>query len=305
VLTVCLPSPEMVALFGPVPEGVRLVAWDMQSDAAHPASIDAVLVPPYFFADDGFARIRALPNLKLVQLPSAGYEHAVPRLTPGVPVANGRGVHDAETAELAIGLILASLRGIDDAVRDRADGNWNPVLRSSLADRRVLLLGYGSIGKNLADRLDLFEVDLTVVARTARTEGGREVHAFAELAELAPAAEVVIAIVPLTDETRRLVGAEFLAALPDGALVVNVARGGVVDTDALVAELGSGRLHAALDVTDPEPLPTGHPLWSTPNTIITPHVGGFTTATDRRVIALMRRQVEALLAGRELENVVA
>jgi phosphoglycerate dehydrogenase-like enzyme len=305
VLTVSLPSPEMVALFGPAPEGVRLLAWDMTTDAAEPGDINAVLVPPYFFADEGFARIRALSNLQLVQLPSAGFEHALPRLTPGVAVANGRGVHDAETAELALGLTLASLRGIDDAVRDRATETWNPVLRRSLADRRVLLIGYGSVGKALATRLDAFEVELTVVARTARTEDGREVHAFSELVSLAATADVVIAIVPLSDETRHLLGAELLAALPDDALVVNVARGGIVDTDALVAELTAGRLHAALDVTDPEPLPAGHPLWSTPNTIVTPHVGGFTTATDPRVIALMRRQVDALLAGRELENVVA
>ncbi|CAN5151046.1 2-hydroxyacid dehydrogenase [soil metagenome] len=304
MLTVTLPSPEMVALFGPVPQGVNVIAWDVSTDAASPADIDAVLVPPYFFADGGFARIRALPNLRLVQLPSAGYEHALPRLTPGVPVANGRGVHDGETAELAIGLALASLRGIDDAVRDRTDHAWNPILRPSLADRRVLLIGYGSIGKALATRLDTFEVDLTVVARTARTEGDRVVHAFTELAALAANADLVIAIVPLTDETRHLLDAALLAALPDGALVVNVARGGIVDTDALVAELASGRLHAALDVTDPEPLPTGHPLWSTPNTILTPHVGGYTTATDARIIALMRRQVDALLWGNELENVV-
>ena len=303
MLTVTLPTVEQCEQFGPVPEGVRLVAWDVTTDAASPADIDAVLVPPYFFS--GFELLHKLPNLRFVQLPSAGVEHALPHLPAQAVVANGRGIHDDETAELAIGLALASLRGIDDAVRDREVQRWESVLRPSLADRKVLLVGFGSIGHEIAARLETFKVDLTVVARTARSEDGRDVHGFDGLPALLPSAEVVILIVPLTDETRGLVDAAFLAALPDGALLVNVARGGVVDTDALVAELSSGRISAALDVTDPEPLPAGHPLWSVPNLILTPHVGGFTTATDPRVLALMRRQVAALANGEEPENLVA
>jgi phosphoglycerate dehydrogenase-like enzyme len=262
-----------------------------------------VLVPPYFFS--GFEYLHKLPNLRFVQLPSAGVEHALPKLPPQAVVANGRGIHDDETAELAIGLALASLRGIDDAARDMGRQHWKAVMRPSLADRRVLLVGYGSIGHEIAARLDTFKVELTVVARSARSEDGRNVHGFDELPELLPHAEVVILIVPLTAETRQLVDAPFLAALPDGALLVNVARGGVVDTDALVAELATGRISAALDVTDPEPLPGGHPLWSAPNLLLTPHVGGFTTATHPRVMALMRRQVAALASGKDPENLVA
>jgi phosphoglycerate dehydrogenase-like enzyme len=299
VITVTLPTAEDCAAFGPVPDGVRLVPWDLSGEPDSPDDIAGVLIPPYFFDRDGFARLHKLPNLRLVQLPSAGVEHAMKYL-PDVEVANGRGVHDDETAELAIGLTIASLRGIDVAVRDKELERWTVVTRPSLADRRVLLIGHGSIGAEIAARLATFKVDLTIVARTARAG----VHGFDELPALLPAAEVVILILPLTDETREMVNADFLAALPDGALVVNVARGRIVDTDALLAELTSRRLFAALDVTHPEPLPTGHPLWRAPNLIITPHVGGNTTATSPRVLALMRRQVTALAAGEPRENVV-
>jgi phosphoglycerate dehydrogenase-like enzyme len=306
VLTVTLPTPELLDGFGPVPDGIRLELWDVASEPADPESIDVVVIPHYFVEASGFRRLADLPNLRLVQLPSAGYEHALPHISSAVTVANGRGIHDDETAELALGLTLASLRGIATAIRDSAaDPRWHglPML-PSLAERRVLLVGYGSVGKAIATRLDAFKAKITVVATSARDEDGRHVHGFDELPELAPVADVVILIVPLTDATSHLVDAGFLAALPDGALLVNVARGGVVDTDALVAELSSGRISAALDVTDPEPLPAGHPLWSTPNTIITPHVGGNTTLSDVRTLELVRRQVAALAAGEPIENVV-
>ncbi|MDM4763289.1 2-hydroxyacid dehydrogenase [Galbitalea sp. SE-J8] len=305
MLTVTLPTPDLIADFGPVPEGVRLVEWDVQSPPPEPETIDVVLIPHFVVRRDVFRRLQDLPRLSLVQLPSAGFDHAVPHIPARVAVANGRGVHDDETAELALGLTLASLRGIDTAVRDAAVEHWPAAtLRPSLADRRVLLVGYGSIGTEIAARLAAFKTHLTIVARTARDEHGVRVHGFDELPGLARDAEVVILIVPLTDETRGLVDAAFLAALPDGALVVNVARGGVIDTDALVAELATGRIAAALDVTRPEPLPAGHPLWRTPNTIITPHLGGNTTLTPTRTLELMRRQVAHLVAGEPVENVV-
>jgi phosphoglycerate dehydrogenase-like enzyme len=189
----------------------------------------------------------------------------------------------------------------------QSSSSWAmPRIWDALADKRVLVVGYGQIGQAIVRRVLPFEVEVTVVA--SRRRGGDElvdvVHGIDELSELAPAADVLVLIVPLTDATRRLVDADLLARLPDGALVVNVARGGVVDTDALVAECATGRLRAALDVTDPEPLPDGHPLWSTPGVLITPHVGGATTAMAPRAVALLRRQVEALRDGRPLDNVV-
>lgn len=291
----------------PLPEGVRVVRWDLRAPLTDvdPATVDVVVVPHYMTRPERLALLRDLPNLRVVQLPSAGYEHAVPYLPPGVTLCNGRGVHDAGTAELAVALTLASQRGIDQAVRDQAEHRWAPVFRSSLADRRVLVLGHGSVGRAIVRRLEAFEVDVVAVASRAREQDGRRVHGIDELGALLPGVDAVIVIVPLTDATHHLVDAAFLAALPDGALLVNVARGKVVDTDALVAELASGRLRAALDVTDPEPLPADHPLWDAPHLVLTPHVGGYTNATGPRFADLLRRQVTALHAGLEPLNVVA
>lgn len=297
---------------GGVPDGARLFLWDVaaplveQADAVgvRPEEVDVVVVPHYGATRTLLQRVDALPNLSVVQLPSAGYEHALPHLRGDLTVCNGRGVHDAGTAELAVGLALAAQRGIDDAVRDAASGTWAPRLRSSLADRRVLVLGFGAIGAAVARRLEAFEAEVVAVASTAREEAGRRVHGVAELPDLLPTVDVVVVTLPLTDATEHLVDAAFLAALPDGALLVNVGRGRVVDTQALLAELESGRLRAALDVTDPEPLPSDHPLWRAPGTIITPHVGGYTGATTPRLADLLRHQLVELVAGRAPLNVV-
>jgi phosphoglycerate dehydrogenase-like enzyme len=171
----------------------------------------------------------------------------------------------------------------------------------------VLVVGYGRIGRAIARRFAPFEVTLTAVASRARAgdELVPHVHGIDELPDLLPDHDVVVVIVPLTDSTRGLVDASLLGGMPDGALLVNVARGPVVDTDALVAECAAGRLRAALDVTDPEPLPEDHPLWTAPGVLITPHVGGATDAMRPRAMALVRRQVEALLAGERVDNAVA
>ena len=289
-----------------VPDGVRLVVWDLASDLAPEVAraVDVVVVPHYV-RRGVLRRLRDLPRLAVVQIPSAGFEHVLPHLPPGVLLCNGRGVHDDETAELALALTLASLRGLDDCLRQQDRREWTPRTRPSLADRRVLVVGYGAIGAAVSRRLEAFAVDVVRVASTARDEDGVHVHAVAELPDLLPGADVVILTVPLTDRTQGLVDADFLARMPDGALLVNVARGKVVDTGALLAELTSGRLRAALDVTDPEPLPADHPLWSAPGLILTPHEGGNTTATPRRMRALVQAQLDRLAAGQEPANVVA
>lgn len=295
-----------------VPDGARVVLWDVAAPlgeqagtvGVRPEDVDVVVVPNYGASRTLLGRLESVPNLSVVQLPSAGFEHALPHIRPEVTVCNGRGVHDAGTAELAVGLALASQRGIDDAVRDAVDGRWAPRLRSSLADRRVLVLGYGAIGTAVARRLRAFETEVVPVASAPRDEDGEHVHGVGELPALLPSVDVVIVTLPLTQATEHLVDERFLAALPDGALLVNVGRGGVVDTAALVAELESGRLRAALDVTDPEPLPPEHPLWRAPGVIVTPHVGGYTDATTPRLAALLRRQLVELVAGRVPVNVV-
>jgi phosphoglycerate dehydrogenase-like enzyme len=247
---------------------------------------------------DGF--VAALPRLQLVQLLSAGAERFAGRLPEGVLLCNARGAHTPSTAEWAVTATLAAQRGIPFFVREQDAGRWSSATFASLVGARVLVVGAGDIGTTIGRMLAGFDVELTYVARTAR-DG---VRSTAELPQLLPHADVVIVIVPVTPETTGMVDAAFLAAMPDGALLVNAARGVVVDTGALLAELTAGRLRAALDVTDPEPLPEGHPLWSAPGLLLTPHVGGAVPDTNARAAAAVTDQLTRVLAGEPLVNVV-
>lgn len=260
----------------------------------------AFYVPPYDFSPEDSEILARMTSLRVVQTQTAGVEHVRPHVPDGVTLCNGRGIHDASTAELAMTLVLASLRGIPGFVRAQDEHVWAPAVRPSLADSTVLIVGYGAIGEALERRLSGFEVDVVRVARTAR-EG---VHGYGDLPGLLPSADVVVLIVPLTDETRGMVNADFLDRMRDGVLLVNVARGGVVDTTALVAELRRGRLAAALDVSDPEPLPPDHPLWECPNLLVSPHVGGASTAMEPRAYRLIRDQLVRFVAGEPLRNVM-
>jgi phosphoglycerate dehydrogenase-like enzyme len=264
-----------------------------------------VYVVPYPFKNSRPELMARMPNLKVVQTLTAGVEHVRTFVPPGITLCNAKGVHDASTAELAVALMLSSLRALPKYIRDAEHGVWDPThahggVDESLADKTVLIVGYGSVGAAIERRLAGFEVDVLRVARTAR-DG---VSGFDELAGLLPAADVVVLVVPATAETRQLANAEFLARMKDGALLVNVARGVVADTDALLAETASGRLRAALDVTDPEPLPSDHPLWKSPNVLITPHVGGASTAFLPRALKLIREQLRRYAAGEPLLNVI-
>jgi phosphoglycerate dehydrogenase-like enzyme len=251
------------------------------------------------------ARVGEMSSLKAVQLLSAGYDTYLPYLPEGVTLCNAAGVHDASTAELAVSLALASNRHLDVYARNMPSGAWGNDFSTSLADRRVLIVGYGRIGAAIEQRLAGFEVaSVTRVARRART-GDVPVHPIDELPALLPEADVVFLITPLTPETEHLIGADELAALPDGALLVNAARGKVVDTEALAAATATGRIRAALDVTDPEPLPPEHPLWRTPGVLISPHVGGQSTAFYPRMQRLVREQLARFASGEPLVNVVA
>ena len=290
---------------GGVPDGVELVEWDLAGPPPGAASgrrID-VVVPPYMGASGRLGALEGL-DVGLVQSQSIGYDDVAAALPPGHVFANAASVHETSTAELAVGLAIAAQRGLPDFVRAATEGRWAPARHASLADRRVLLVGYGGVGRAIEARLAPFEVELTRVASRARDDEVGRVHGIDELPALLPRAEIVIVVVPLTDATARLVDAEFLAALPDGALVVNVARGPVADTDAILAEASSGRLRFALDVTDPEPLPDGHPLLALPNVLISPHVGGATTAMMPRMARLLRDQIERMRRGEEPRNVV-
>jgi len=305
-LVVSVPDPEFVDALADL-EGVDAVVWDMEQPHPRRSEIRLAVVP--YMTQVNLAGVTpGLDALEVVQLQSAGYEQYVADLPDGVNLCNAAGVHDASTAELALTLTLSSIRGIPDFVVSQRRSHWEPLrLRSALADSRVLVVGYGQIGRAVARRFAPFEVALTAVASRARSgdELVPHVHGIDDLPDLLPEHDVVVVIVPLTDATRGLFDATMLGRMPDGALLVNVARGPVVDTEALVAECASGRLRAALDVTDPEPLPEGHPLWTTPGVLITPHVGGATRAMRPRALALVRRQVQTMLSGEPVDNVVA
>jgi phosphoglycerate dehydrogenase-like enzyme len=270
--------------------------------APAPATIGEVefYVLPYSFTDEPMRLMRDMPRLRVTQTLTAGYEHVLPYLPDGVRLCNAGGVHDTSTAELALTLILASLRGIPDFVRGQDRGEWRHGRHDSLADRTVLILGYGGIGAAIERRLAGFETTVLRVARRARDD----VHPVEQLPDLLPRADVVVVCVPLNDETRGLVDAGFLERMRDGALLVNVSRGGVVRTDALLAELNAGRLRAGLDVTDPEPLPADHPLWTAPGLLLSPHVGGNTTAFLPRAQRLIVEQLTRYAAGEPLASVV-
>lgn len=298
---VTVPDERWLGLWPDGGAPVRSTCWDLTGPV--PPEVRFVVLP-YRGDGRGLPRLAEVGSLQVVQTLTAGYEHVVDHLPEGATLCTAAGVHDASTAELAVGLTIAALRGIGDFARAATTGTWLVGFRPSLADRRVLLVGAGQVGAAIAARLAPFEVELTRVASRAREDAAGRVHGIAEVTDLLPRHDVVILAVPLTASTRGLVDARFLAAMPDGALLVNVARGPVVVTEALLAEV-TGRLLAALDVTDPEPLPPDHPLWAAPGVLISPHVGGNSSAFVPRGRGLLRDQFARFAAGRPLRNIVA
>lgn len=305
VRTVTFPDRDLLAKLQPLPAGIEAAVWDLKADpdGVDLADIDAVVLP-YIDASAVLGSLAKAPNLKFVQTQSTGFDGVREAAGPTAAVSSASGVHAAATAELAIGLIIAKLRGIDDAVRNQQTGSWLPQRRSSLADRRVLLVGVGGIGHEIAKRLAPFEVEVTRVGSSARQDSDGPIHASSELGELAKTHDVLVAVTPLNENTHKLIDAAVLAALPDGALVVNVGRGPVVDTAALTVEVLSGRLHCALDVIDPEPLPSDHLLWTSPNALITPHIGGNASAFEPRIVKFLSAQLTALASGNRPKNLV-
>ena len=257
-------------------------------------------MPAYMGGRAALELTKQMPNLKYLQMPNAGYDDAMEFVRPGMTLCNGRSIHDDSTAELAVGLTIASLRGFPEFVRNQDKGKWVHTREKSINDRKVGIIGFGSIGSTVARMLSGFSVEIMPF-----TQSGRDnTTPIAELDKHLPSLDVVILILPLTKESKHLFDARRLALMKDGALLVNVARGPIVDTDALVKELNSGRITAALDVTDPEPLPEGHALWSAKGVLISPHVGGNTTAFEPRARRLIKSQLELLAAGKPLNNII-
>ena len=302
--TITFPTEELADSQRPAPVGTRFHVADIRSaDWAHVAGETDMIVLPYMAPASALKALKG-SRVSVVQSQMVGFDGIADMLPPGVTYCNAGGVHEAATGELTLALILASLRGIPAAARAQTTGTWNHEQHPGLADKRVLVLGVGGVGREICRRLEPFEVEITRVARTMRVDQFGEVAAISDLDTLLPQADVVVLAVLLSEETRGMVDASFLSMMKDDALLVNVARGPVVNTADLVAELATGRIMAALDVTDPEPLPADHPLWSSPRTLITPHLGGDTGAFKPRVDRLLRQQIERAVRGEELLNVI-
>ncbi len=298
-MEVWLPDNPARASLGKLPEAVEINL--IPRDRALPQEIEKVefLVPPY-----GSRRvIEALPRftaLRVLQVNSAGVDWIAPSVPEGAALCSARGTRDAPVAEWVVGTILDSYKGLARFRRQQEQARWNPLMPRELAGSKALIVGYGSIGRAVEDRLRPFGVEVTGVASRQRGD----THGVDAIDELLPRADIVIVLLPGTPETAGLIDKQRLARLKTGALLVNAGRGAVIDTDALCDELESGRLEAALDVTDPEPLPPESPLWRLPNVLVTPHVAGDSPAADQRVYELVGDQIRRHLKGDPLLNVV-
>lgn len=302
-LLVLVPDPTGEQMLDDL-DGVRAVRYDESGgpDTLPAEAADAqVFVPGFLAAADALTMLERCPKVRLVQLLSAGAERWVDRLPEGVGLSDCQGAHGGVTAEWVLAGLLAVLRDLPRCVRDQDREHWDQRLTDTLRGQRVLLVGTGDLGEQTARRLEPFDVaEITRVGRRAR-DG---IHATSELPDLLPHHDVVVLLVPLTDETRGMVDAAFLSAMRDGAVLVNAARGPIVDTDALLAELTAQRLRAVIDVVDPEPLPPGHALWSAPDLLITPHIGGSVPGHLDRAYRVVRTQLEAVVRGEDPPNLV-
>lgn len=296
---VCIPWSEPEVVASVIPAGVDWVTYDGTGEVPRSDEVD-FFVPPYMGADHTLQVMEHMSSLKAVQTLTAGVDNVWAHLPSGVTLCNAKGVHDASTAELAVGLTIASLRKFPEFVRAQETGDWLYGRYDALADKTVLIVGFGSVGEALEQRLIPFEVTIVKVALTARAG----VSGFESLAQLLPQADVVILTTPLTEQTRGLVNGDFIESMKPGALLVNVARGPVVNTEDLLAAVKTGRIKAALDVTDPEPLPADHELWRTPGVFISPHVGGNTTAFLPRAYRLVHAQLLRYVADEPLHNIM-
>lgn len=292
---------DLIAEIVDATDGLQAVPFDPADPMPSAEALEAeAIVTETDHASTIIQLLGRLPKLGLVQTQSAGFDLWAAHLPEGVKLSNARGAHGRATAELAIAMLLSIFRELKEFAEDQAIQDWATRTTDSLFEKRVLILGAGDLAQHLQAMLAPFGAESTLVGRTAR-DG---VVTLETARELLPDTDAVIAVMPLSDATRHVIDAPFLAALPDGAVVVNAGRGGLVDTDALVAELQAGRLRAALDVTDPEPLPADHPLWSAPGLLLTPHVGGDTLGFEERAARIAARSIAQFAAGEPVENLV-
>ncbi|MBB5958427.1 phosphoglycerate dehydrogenase-like enzyme [Saccharothrix tamanrassetensis] len=283
--------------------GVEIITYD--PNEARPSDLQRaaeVLIPPYRSSHRPIQLLAQLPKLRMVQLLTAGVDEWLEHVPVHVALASARGAHAGPVSEWVLSAILAQLRQWPTLVRFQDSETWahRRFDAETLAGKRALIIGAGSIGMSVARRLAAFDATSTLVASSARAG----IHGSAELPNLIGGHSVVVITAPLNRDTYRLVDGNFLAAMDDGALLINAARGQIVDTDALVAELTSGRLRAALDVTDPEPLPPGHPLWARPGVIISPHSARTVPGTNRLCYEVAAKQIRSFADGHVPDNAV-
>jgi phosphoglycerate dehydrogenase-like enzyme len=285
---------------GELPANVEVVLLPRESGQLPDLSRVEFLVPADWARQVVLAELGAMARLRVVQTLSAGVDWLRGRVPEGVVVCNARGVYDGPVAEWVVGAILAMQRDLLTTRDAQLAADWRPFVADELAGLRAVILGYGSIGSAVAERLRPFGVEVVGVARTRR-EGALGLD---DLDLALPTADILIDLLPLAVETTGLLDARRLGLLPPGALLVNAGRGATVDTPALVDALRDGRLRAALDVTDPEPLPPDHPLWRLPGVLISPHMAGDSRRSLTRAFALAGDQIQRFAAGEMLENQV-
>jgi phosphoglycerate dehydrogenase-like enzyme len=298
-ITVLVPDDRGMAALAEI-DGVHPVRYTPGEAVPEEGKAAEVLVPGFLSSVGVDELLTGLPELRLVQLLTAGAETWLPKLPGGVRLSTGRGAHGGSTAEWVMTALLTIYREFIGFEDDRRARSWNQHRTDTLQDKRVLIVGAGDLGNEMRRRLDAFDASATLVGMRAR-DG---VHGVDELPGLLGDYDAVVLMVPLTNATTGMVDADFLARMRDDAILVNAARGPVVRTDALLAELQSGRLRAALDVTDPEPLPEDHPLWNAPGLLLTPHVGGSCTGLEKRAWRVATTEIARYVGGEELHNEV-
>jgi phosphoglycerate dehydrogenase-like enzyme len=281
-----------------IPKGMNHLPTDGFIPAESQLEDIEFYAPSYMGGVKTFEVIAKMKNLKTVHYSQAGYEDILPHIPSHVILCNASGLHDVSTSELAVGLTIASRRGFAEFMDNQKNGIWQRQRKPALADSHVGIIGYGNIGKRIASLLEMFETKVTPFSRSG-ADGAVKIS---EFDKYLPDLDVIILILPLTKESKNFINADRIKKMKDGATLINLARGAIVDTDALVAELNTGRITAGLDVTDPEPLPKGHPLWSAPNLIITPHVGGDSAAFDPRARKMVQEQLTRLAEKKPLLN---
>jgi phosphoglycerate dehydrogenase-like enzyme len=305
-LKVLVPDTPAAREIGPVPPFVELVTTPEPAVEFVVLGLEFVRELPGFFD--------AMPSVRVVQSLTAGVDWVIPKVPRGVVVAGASGAHDISVSEWVLAVLLALQRRLPDFLELQRRGEWDSNLNdlissgpSPLAPIRdldgseILIVGHGSIGRSVAARLAPFGARITGIAKHARTDA----YTMEALPGLLPKADVVVILAPLTDETERLVDDSFLEQLKPGALLINASRGALVDTEALIRALELGRVRAALDVTDPEPLPSDHALWRAPNVLITPHVAGAVERWQERAYRVVGDQIRRYAAGEALLNVAS